>query len=70
MFTFAFKLYARDQEKYSKTVDIQQYFEKIFSEFDNKSLVPINNQFGNEGKGITKQPSVKKVNREVEQVKQ
>lgn len=45
MWTFAFKLHSRDPEKYQKTIDIQQYFEKIFEEYDNKSLVPLSNNF-------------------------
>lgn len=38
MWTLAFKLYADDPDKYSKTQDIQMYFEKIFEDLDNKPL--------------------------------
>jgi hypothetical protein len=39
MWTNAFKLFSDDPAKYSKTQDIQQYFEKVFVELDNKPLV-------------------------------
>jgi len=38
MWTLAYKLYSDDPEKYSKTQEIQQYFEKIFADLDNKPL--------------------------------
>lgn len=34
----AYKLFADDQEKIAKTHDIQQYFDKIFADLDNKPL--------------------------------
>jgi hypothetical protein len=40
MWTTAFKLFADDPDKYSQTQQIQQYFEQIFVDIDNKSLVP------------------------------
>ena len=39
MWTNAFKLFSDDPAKYSKTQEIQQYFEKVFVELDNKPLV-------------------------------
>ena len=39
MWSNAFKLYVDDPEKYSQTLEIQQYFEKLFADLDNKPLV-------------------------------
>ena len=39
MWSTAYKLYADDPEKYQKTQEIQQYFEKIFADLDNKPLI-------------------------------
>lgn len=38
MWSIAFKLYESDPEKVQKTHEIQQYFDKLFSELDNKPL--------------------------------
>lgn len=38
MWATAYKLYIDDPEKYQKTQDINQYFEKIFADLDNKPL--------------------------------
>jgi hypothetical protein len=46
MWTIAYKLYSDDPDKYSKTQEIQQYFEKIFSDLDNKSLQNVAPQEG------------------------
>lgn len=38
MWVMAFKLFENEPEKVQKTHEIQQYFDKIFSDLDNKPL--------------------------------
>lgn len=38
MWSLAYKLYSDDPEKYQKTQEIQQYFETVFADLDNKPL--------------------------------
>ena len=40
MFSIAFRLYQNEPDKYDETLNISDYFEKIFAQYDNKQLTP------------------------------
>jgi hypothetical protein len=39
MWNIGFKLYANEPEKYSQVIEIQQYFEQIFPEFESRQIL-------------------------------
>lgn len=67
MWSLGFKLYANEPDKYTQVLEIQQYFENIFPEFENKQTTSTYGAIDSANTSSSKFPN-KKVNQKISQM--